>query len=83
MSPDLNHIENVWAVIKTDLRKLPVSSDSDELFGRLVEIWNGFDALPVVLSEKEAVIVLLTHPFICVIVFSRFIAFFYCQIVII
>ena len=53
MSPDLNHIENVWAAMKTELRKLPVSTDSDELFGRLVEIWIGMDALPAVLSMRK------------------------------
>ena len=53
VSPDLNHIENVWAAMKTELRKLPVSTDSDELFGRLVEIWIGMDALPTVLSMRR------------------------------
>ena len=51
--PDLNPIENVWAVMKTELRKLPMSTDSDELFVRLVEIWNGIDALPAVLSKRR------------------------------
>ena len=48
VSPDFNPIENVWASMKTALRKLPVSNDSDELFRRLVEIWNGIDALPAI-----------------------------------
>ena len=38
VSPDLNPIENVWAAMETGLRKMPVSTDSDKLFGRLVEI---------------------------------------------
>ena len=53
VSPDFNSIENVWASMKTALRKLPVSTDSDELFGRLVEIWNDIDALPAVLSMRK------------------------------
>jgi len=53
VSPDLNHIENVWATMKTELRKLPVSTDSDELFSHLMEIWNGIDALPVALSMRR------------------------------
>ena len=53
VSLDLNPIENVWAAMKTELRKLPVSTDSDELFGRLVEIWKGMDALLAVLSMRR------------------------------
>ena len=53
MSPDLNHIENVWAAMKTGLRKMPVSIDSDELFGRQVEIWNGISALSAVVSMRR------------------------------
>ena len=53
VSPDLNPIENLLAAIKTEMRKLPVSTDSDELFGRLVEIWIGMDALPAVLSMRR------------------------------
>ena len=53
MSPDFNPIENVWATMKTALRKLPVSNDSDQSFRRLVEIWNDIDALPAVLSMRR------------------------------
>ena len=39
--------------MKNAMRKLPVSTNSDELFGHLVEIWNDIDALPAVLSMRR------------------------------
>ena len=36
--------------MKAALKQLPVSTNSDELFGRLMEIWSNIDALTAVLS---------------------------------
>ena len=49
-------IENVMASMKTALRKLPVSNDCDELFRRLVEIWNDIDALPAMISMRRSLL---------------------------
>ncbi len=49
-SPDLNIIENAWAMLKRELRRnstYPPSKDS--LFNRLSEIW---DSLPTSYCEK-------------------------------
>ena len=39
-SPDLNPIENLWAIIKERLRKQTVSWENLE---KIVEIWNNID----------------------------------------
>ncbi len=41
-SPDINPIENVWAIVKRVLRKLDkYPTTSDALFNSPCEIWNG------------------------------------------
>jgi len=39
-SPDLNPIENIWALVKRDLKFLPKANSEDELFGQIEHIWN-------------------------------------------
>jgi len=39
-SPDLNPIENVWGIVKTELKSVPKASNSDELFNQIKCIWN-------------------------------------------
>lgn len=49
-SPDLNPIENLWALIKHDLYyKAPKASNLDELFNIIKEIWESF---PIELIRK-------------------------------
>jgi len=47
-SPDLNPIENVWGIAKTELKNVPEASNSAESFSqiKLLSIWN----LPTILS---------------------------------
>lgn len=39
-SPDLNPIENLWAIIKRELKLLPKARNADELFAQIESIWN-------------------------------------------
>ena len=43
VSPDLNPIENVWALMKRELRQRPLARNSNELFTTLEDIWMGID----------------------------------------
>ena len=38
-SPDLNPIENIWGILKQELRYFDKSNSSDELFEQLIGIW--------------------------------------------
>ena len=53
VSPDLNPIENVWALLKSGLREKTVNGGNDELFNVVVEIWDSIDTLPVILSMRK------------------------------
>ena len=39
VSPDLNPIEHVWALLKMQLRKRPTCRNADHLFETLNELW--------------------------------------------
>ena len=56
LSPDLNHIENVWAAMKSGLRNRPVAGSSDELFALLTEMWDSLDALPAISSMRRRLV---------------------------
>ena len=50
VSPDLNPIENVWALMKSGLGEKTVTGGNDELFN---EIWDSIDTVPVILSMRK------------------------------
>ena len=41
-SPDLNPIENLWKILKDQMKNVK-TANLDDLFHKLTEIWNGID----------------------------------------
>ena len=60
ISPDLNPIENVWALLKSGLRDKPVTGGSSELFDVLREIWDSIDTLPFISSMRKRLLLTIS-----------------------